>query len=68
LEGRETDSAADCVCIGLAVTLRIYMITVNRSRDRKYGKVETTEEKLEGMRFGMHDKTDLENTDFRYML
>ncbi|RFU24128.1 hypothetical protein B7463_g12209, partial [Scytalidium lignicola] len=57
-----------CVCIGLAVGLRIYMISVNRSRDRRYGKVETMEEKLEGMRFGMHDKTDLENTDFRYML
>jgi hypothetical protein len=44
------------------------MAVENRRRDKVFGKLQTTEEKIEGMRLGMHDKTDLENMDFRYVL
>ena len=40
----------------------------NKKRDRRFGALETTQEKLDGMRLGMHDKTDLENPDFRDVL
>ncbi|KAH9890325.1 MFS general substrate transporter [Xylariomycetidae sp. FL2044] len=51
-----------------AIGLRIVMILENRRRDHKYGKVEAVEQKVEGMRLGMHDKTDNENIEFRYVL
>jgi ACS family allantoate permease-like MFS transporter len=59
-----------CFCVALlcAAALRVYMALENRRRDRVFGKLQTTEEKIEGMRLGMHDKTDLENMDFRYVL
>jgi ACS family allantoate permease-like MFS transporter len=59
-----------CFCVALfcAATLRVYMAVENRRRDRVFGKLQTAEEKIEGMRLGMHDKTDLENMDFRYVL
>jgi ACS family allantoate permease-like MFS transporter len=59
-----------CFCVALlcAAALRIYMAVENRRRDRMFGKLQTTEEKIEGMCLGMHDKTDLENMDFRYVL
>jgi len=59
-----------CLCVALlcAVVLRLYMIWENARRDRQFGALETTEDKLDGMRLGMHDKTDLENVDFRYVL
>tara|TARA_R110002060_G_scaffold27206_2_gene37021 strand:+ start:3126 stop:3407 length:282 start_codon:yes stop_codon:yes gene_type:complete len=57
-----------CAAFFCAIALRVYMILQNRTRDRRYGKLETAEDKLEGMRLGMHDKTELENVDFRYVL
>lgn len=57
-----------CVSLLCAVALRCYMIWENRRRDHIYGRVETSEAKIDGMRTGMHDKTDQENTDFRYVL
>jgi MFS transporter, ACS family, allantoate permease len=51
-----------------AILLRVYMIVENKRRDRQFGALEITEEKLDGMRLGMHDKTDLENVGFRYVL
>jgi MFS transporter, ACS family, allantoate permease len=56
-----------CLAFFSGIAMRLYMIMENRRRDRVYGVVDT-EEKVEGMRLGMHDKTDLENTDFRYVL
>ncbi|KAK1472841.1 hypothetical protein CABS01_16132 [Colletotrichum abscissum] len=58
-----------CFCAALltAIVLRLYMAWQNRRRDSKYGNVDGVE-KVDGMRFGMHDKTDLENLDFRYVL
>jgi ACS family allantoate permease-like MFS transporter len=56
-----------CLAFFSAIALRLYMIYENRRRDRVYGIVDTNE-KVEGMRLGMHDRTDLENTDFRYVL
>ncbi len=44
------------------------MVMQNTIRDREFGAPETTEERLEGIRLGMHDKTDLENSEFRYVL
>ena len=57
-------------CAGLicAAALRLYMAWENRRRDRIYGAVGTSEQQVDGMRMGMHDKTDLENPDFRYVL
>ncbi|KAF9871730.1 hypothetical protein CkaCkLH20_10664 [Colletotrichum karsti] len=57
-----------CLGIGLlcAVLLRFYMIWENKRRDRLYGRPENLEDRLDGMRMGMHDKTDDENKDFRY--
>lgn len=57
-----------CAALFCAIALRYYMVLQNRIRDRKFGALETSEEKLDGMRLGMHDKTDLENSDFRYVL
>ncbi|KUJ12394.1 MFS general substrate transporter [Mollisia scopiformis] len=59
-----------CFCAALlcGIGLRVYMSMENKKRDRQFGELQTTEEKLEGMRFGMHDKTELENVDFRYVL
>ncbi|KAK1471774.1 allantoate permease [Colletotrichum tamarilloi] len=59
-----------CFCAALltAIVLRLYMAWQNRRRDSKYGNVDGVEEKVDGMRLGMHDKTDLENLDFRYVL
>lgn len=57
-----------CASLLCAVVLRFYMLWENKRRDRVYGAVETTEAKVDGMRTGMHDKTDQENTDFRYVL
>lgn len=59
-----------CFCAALlcGFALRFYMILENRKRDRAFGQLQTVEEKIEGMRFGMHDKTELENVDFRYVL
>ena len=59
-----------CFCVALlcAVGLRFYMKFENARRDREFGALQTNEEKLDGMRLGMHDKTDLENVDFRYVL
>ncbi|KAL3420353.1 allantoate permease [Phlyctema vagabunda] len=59
-----------CFCVALlcAVALRFYMVRENARRDRVYGVAESLEEKRDGMRLGMHDKTDLENPDFRYVL
>ncbi|KAH8883468.1 MFS general substrate transporter [Thozetella sp. PMI_491] len=56
-----------CLAFFSGIALRVYMIFENRRRDRVYG-VLSTEEKVDGMRLGMHDRTDLENTDFRYVL
>lgn len=44
------------------------MIMENKRRDSRFGRLDGLEEKLDGMRLGMHDKTDLENVDFRYVL
>jgi MFS transporter, ACS family, allantoate permease len=45
------------------------MMMSNRIRDRKYGTAESREgEVLDGVRLGMHDLTELENPDFRYVL
>ncbi|KAK6075989.1 allantoate permease [Seiridium cupressi] len=57
-----------CVSLFCAVVLRFYMFWENKRRDRVYGAVDTTEAKVDGMRTGMHDRTDQENTDFRYVL
>ncbi|KAI0179740.1 MFS general substrate transporter [Hypoxylon sp. FL1284] len=57
-----------CAALLCAIALRHYMALQNRIRDNQFGAAETTEEKLDGMRLGMHDKTDLENSDFRYVL
>ncbi|KAF4785018.1 allantoate permease [Colletotrichum scovillei] len=59
-----------CFCAALltAIILRLYMAWQNRRRDSKYGNADGVEEKVDGMRLGMHDKTDLENLDFRYVL
>ena len=59
-----------CFCLALlsAVALRFYMVRENKKRDRVYGVVDTSEAMIDGMRTGMHDKTDRENTDFRYVL
>ncbi len=56
-----------CLAFFSGIALRLHMIFENRRRDRLYGTVDTTN-KLDGMRLGMHDRTDLENTDFRYVL
>lgn len=50
------------------IGLRVVMILENKRRDRLYGKVENLEQRMNGMRLGMHDKTDNENVDFRYVL
>lgn len=50
------------------IGLRVVMSLENRRRDRKYGKLENLEQKMDGIRLGMHDKTDNENMDFRYVL
>lgn len=59
-----------CFCAALlcAAALRFYMDWENRRRDRVYGVLETADDRMDGMRLGMHDKTDLENPDFRYVL
>lgn len=58
-----------CLCIFISIGLRVYMIMSNRIRDRKYGTAESREgEVLDGIRLGMHDLTELENPDFRYVL
>jgi ACS family allantoate permease-like MFS transporter len=59
-----------CFCLALlsAIALRFYMLRENKRRDRVYGAVDTDEAKVDGMRTGMHDKTDRESTDFRYVL
>ncbi|RDW69784.1 hypothetical protein BP6252_08804 [Coleophoma cylindrospora] len=59
-----------CFCISLmcAITLRWWMIRENKRRDAQFGPVESMQDKRDGMRLGMHDKTDLENPDFRYVL
>lgn len=51
-----------------ALALRLYMQWENRRRDRLYGTTQDVQDRLEGMNMGMHDKTDLENPDFRYLL
>ncbi|KAI1339384.1 major facilitator superfamily domain-containing protein [Xylariaceae sp. FL0016] len=57
-----------CVALFCAISLRLYMMFENRRRDRQYGAVTSTGDMVDGMRLGMHDKTDLENPDFRYVL
>jgi ACS family allantoate permease-like MFS transporter len=57
-----------CAALLSAVALRYWMILQNRRRDGQFGRLEGLDEKLDGMRLGMHDKTDLENVDFRYVL
>ncbi|EOO00242.1 putative mfs allantoate transporter protein [Phaeoacremonium minimum UCRPA7] len=57
-----------CAALLSAILLRIYMIMENKRRDSRFGRLDGLEEKLDGMRLGMHDKTDLENVDFRYVL
>ncbi|KAJ9134024.1 MFS general substrate transporter [Pleurostoma richardsiae] len=57
-----------CAALISAVLLRFYMIVQNKRRDSRFGRLEGLEERLDGMRLGMHDKTDLENVDFRYVL
>ncbi|KAL2205883.1 MFS general substrate transporter, partial [Sarocladium strictum] len=59
-----------CFCAALfcALALRFLMHRENKKRDRVYGGLESTQDRVDGMRTGMHDKTDLENTDFRYVL
>lgn len=59
-----------CFCLALlsAIGLRLYMQIENRRRDEIFGVLETSEQRLDGMRLGMHDKTDLENLDFRYLV
>ncbi|KAF4125412.1 MFS family permease [Geosmithia morbida] len=59
-----------CLCAALfcALALRMYMMWENRRRDRLYGTTEDVEDCSDGMNLGMHDKTDLENPDFRYLL
>jgi hypothetical protein len=45
------------------------MIMSNRIRDRRYGTAGSREgEVLDGVRLGMHDLTELENPDFRFVL
>ncbi|WVQ63084.1 uncharacterized protein L199_001235 [Kwoniella botswanensis] len=55
-----------CVQALLAVTIRVYMIFDNRRRDKKFGKVDRRME-TEGALEGLSDKTDRENTAFRYV-
>jgi ACS family allantoate permease-like MFS transporter len=59
-----------CFCLALicALALRLYMMWENRRRDRVFGVLGTVNDQVDGMRLGMHDKTDLENPDFRYVL
>ncbi|KAH6976578.1 major facilitator superfamily domain-containing protein [Ilyonectria destructans] len=59
-----------CFCAALvcALVLRFMMLRENKRRDRVYGELQSAEDRIDGMRVGMHDKTDLENTDFRYVL
>ncbi|KAI1085407.1 major facilitator superfamily domain-containing protein [Whalleya microplaca] len=59
-----------CVALFCAVALRLCMQFENRRRDRAFGALASMPEELrvDGMRLGMHDKTDLENPDFRYVL
>ena len=57
-----------CAALLAAILLRIYMIMENKRRDSRFGRLDGLEDKLDGMRLGMHDKTDLENVDFRYVL
>jgi hypothetical protein len=60
--------ACFCAAILCAATLRLCMAAENRRRDIRFGKLQTAADKIEGIRLGMHDKTDLENMDFRYVL
>ncbi|KAK0224722.1 major facilitator superfamily domain-containing protein [Armillaria nabsnona] len=46
------------------ITLFIYMLGFNKRRDRIYGPPDVTKSK----EAGMQDKTEWENTDFRYVL
>ncbi|KAL2823337.1 MFS general substrate transporter [Aspergillus cavernicola] len=58
-----------CLCIFISAGLRVYMIVANKRRDRKYGIVERREGEVpDGVTLGMHDLTELENPDFRYVL
>ncbi|KAL3477279.1 major facilitator superfamily domain-containing protein [Aspergillus californicus] len=57
-----------CAAFFCAVVLRGYMIWENRRRDRVYGVLDTLDDRVDGMRLGMHDKSDLENVGFRYVL
>lgn len=59
-----------CFCLAAicGLALRLYMSWENRRRDRVFGALETVDDRLDGMRLGMHDKTDLENPDFRFVL
>ncbi|KAK7024734.1 MFS general substrate transporter, partial [Favolaschia claudopus] len=46
------------------ITLLIYMFTINKRRDNKYGEPDVAAAK----EAGMQDKTEYENKDFRYVL
>ncbi|GFZ49534.1 hypothetical protein JCM24511_07654 [Saitozyma sp. JCM 24511] len=56
-----------CVQILIAAAIRFYMVWSNRRRDRKFGKVDRQAETA-GALEGLQDKTDRENTAFRYVL
>ena len=56
-----------CVQILLAGVIRAYMVWDNRKRDRRYGTVDR-QGQTEGAIEGLMDKTDRENTAFRYVL
>ncbi|WWD20510.1 hypothetical protein CI109_104986 [Kwoniella shandongensis] len=55
-----------CVQAVIAVLIRVYMLWHNKRRDRLYGKVDRKAE-MEGALEGLQDKTDRENTAFRYV-
>lgn len=51
--------------------LYAYMWSVNKKRDRAAaaaGGLDAEERKRRAIELGMHDKTELENEDFRYTL
>lgn len=56
------------IALVCAIALRVLFIIENKRRDTIYGTVGSLGDEAEGVRMGMHDKTDSENKDFRYVL
>lgn len=59
--------AAFVSIIVLEIILFVYLVWENRRRDRKYGKVDRTQEIAEPLEEDFLDLTDKEQPHFRYM-